>query len=112
MNSDQTITIWKSDFKDFPLLYEATEWCIGASVQKAENFIVIRGYNPYDLRLEERFTKINITYHTCLEMAKENGWEEKVIELLHSYNASVKQVYSLMCAKLCYPEYHIKRQWN
>lgn len=112
MNSNQTITVWKSDFKDFPFLYEATEWCIGAAVQKAKNFVVIRGYNPYELRNESRFTEMTVTYERCLAIAKENGWENKVIEMLHSFAYSQRQVFDIMCGKLDYPEHHIRRQWN
>ena len=112
MQSNQTITVWKSDFKDFPFLYEATEWCIGAAVQKAKNFVVIRGYNPYELRNESRFTEMTVTYSRCLAIAKENGWESKVIEMLHSFNFSQRRVFDIMCDKLNYPEHHIRRQWE
>lgn len=112
MKANETITVWKSDFKDFAFLYEATEWCIGAAIQNAKNFVVIRGYNPYELRNESRFTETDITYAQCLELAKENGWEEKVIELLHTFTLTSKQVFEIMCNKLNYPEHHINRAWN
>lgn len=111
MKANQTITVWKSDFKDFPFLYEATEWCIGAAIQKATNFVVIRGYNPYEMLSERRFTEKEITYQRCLDMAKEYGWENKVIEMLHSFNFSTQKIYQIMCNKLNYPEHHINRQW-
>ena len=112
MTAQQTITVWKSDFKDFPFLYEATEWCIGAATQKANNFVVIRGYNPYELREQIRFTESRFTYQQCLELAKENNWEKQVIEMLHSFKYTAKQVFDIMCGKLNYPETHIKRQWQ
>lgn len=112
MESNQTITVWKSDFKDFPFLYEATMWVMGRAVQKAKNFIVIAGYNPYELRHEKRFQEITVTYARCVEIAKENGWETQVIEMLHSFSYSQKQVFSFMCEKLNYPENHIRRQWR
>jgi hypothetical protein len=112
MNSNQTITVWKSDFKDFPFLYEATEWCIGAAIQKATNFVVIRGNNPYELRNEKRFTEKTVTYARCIELAREFRWEKKVVEMLHSFIYSPSQIFEIMCGKLNYPENHIKRQWT
>lgn len=111
MKANQSITVWKSDFKDFPFLYEATEWCIGAAIQKAKNFIVIRGYNPYELRAEKRFTDLTVTYERCIEIAKENGWEDKVVSMLHSFEYSSNYIFQIMCGKLNYPEYHVMRQW-
>lgn len=111
MNANQTVTVWKSDFKDFPFLYEATEWCIGAAVQKAIDFVVIRGYNPYEMANETRFTEVSITYERCISIAKENGWEKQVVELLHSFKYTAKEVFEAMCGKLNYPEGHLKRQW-
>lgn len=111
MQSQQTIKVWKSDFKDFPFLYEATEWCIGRCVQKAKNFVVIRGQNPYELRNEKRFTEAAITYRSCVEMSEELGYEDKVIEMLHSFEYSMTQIYYTLCNKLNYPEGHIGREW-
>ena len=111
MESNQTVTVWKSDFKDFPFLYEATEWCIGAAIQKAKNFVVIRGCNPYELRNEQRFQNSEITYSSCIELAKEYGYESQVTELLHNFSMSPMMVFQKICNKLNYPEHHIKRQW-
>ena len=111
MESNQTITVWKSDFKDFPYLYEATLWVIGRTVQKAKNFIVIAGYNPYELRNEKRFQDSEITYSRCIELAREYGYESQVTELLHNFSMSPKMVFQKICDKLNYPEHHIRRQW-
>ena len=111
IKANQTITVWKSDFKDFPFLYEATEWCIDAAIQKAKNFIVLKGCNPYEMLEDKRFTEKGITYKRCLEIAKENGWENQVTEMLHSFEYSTQRVFEKMCSKLNYPEHHIKRQW-
>ena len=111
MESNQTVTVWKSDFKDFPFLYEATLWVIGRTVQKAKNFIVIAGYNPYELRNEQRFQDSEITYSSCIELAKEYGYESQVTELLHNFSMSPMMVFQKICDKLNYPEHHIRRQW-
>lgn len=110
METIQTITVWKSDFKDFPGLYEATIWCMGCAVQKATNFIVIRGYNPYELRNEARFQS-DINYISCYKLANEYNWLNNVLPLLHSMKHNANQVFTSICSKLNYPEGHIKRQW-
>lgn len=110
MTQEQTITVWKSDFKDFPGLYEATMWCIGRATQKAENFVVIKGYNPYELRNEERFQS-GISYIRCYQLAQEYNWLANVTPLLNSMKYNAIEVFRLICSKLDYPEGHINRLW-
>jgi hypothetical protein len=103
-----TITVWKSDFKDFPGLYEATMWCMGAAIQNAKNFVVIRANNPYEML--ERFNDQEL-YSTCLELANENNWTDKVLSMLHEMKYSSREVFQLICGKLNYPKGHIKREF-
>lgn len=64
------ITVWKSDFKDFPWLWQAAYYCEVHIVQRAKNFIVFEGCNPYEIARRYPSIRRGIKYNDFVDLLK------------------------------------------
>ena len=63
------VTLWKSDFRHFPWLWQAAYYCQDSIVQRAKNFIVFEGCDPYEITKYPAIRN-GVTYNSFIEFLK------------------------------------------
>lgn len=116
------VTVWKSDYKDFPWLWQAAYYCKDNIVQRAKNFIVFEGWcNPYEV-VKYPTIRSGVTYNVFVDFLKRlilspdeeiRPREKKLLKIIKkrvdNLELNMERTATLIEHALAYPPGHVTR---